>query len=217
MGGRSCPKYTNLITAKRALYEDKFYNSHKSFIKFLTRVTGFSKMVMTDVNSLFNTLLVQKHLKCRLPKFFKRRHYYKMKYLAKQIFRFHSGLPVFGLPEDKNLMKFNDGPLLKHIIDNFDTKVNIYKRLKSMKGLNIKFIRQKLEEKTKFISYSAHDYTIMNLLAMTSLQKYALDDVLKVPFASTLFYELYENSKGKHEIKILFSRERGKKILDITD
>uniref|UniRef100_A0A0K0FPH7 acid phosphatase n=1 Tax=Strongyloides venezuelensis TaxID=75913 RepID=A0A0K0FPH7_STRVS len=217
LDGKSCPKYTNLITAKRASYEDIFYNKHKGFINFLQRVSGFPKMAMNDVNSLFNTLLVQKYLKCKLPKFLKTRHYYKMKYLSKQIFRFQSGLPAFGLPEDLDLMKFKEGPLLKHIIDNFDMKLNIYKRLKSMKGLNTKFILQKLGETTKFISYSAHDYTIMNLLTMMSLQKYVLDDILKVPFASTLFYELYENNKGKHEIKILYSKKRGKKVLDVTD
>uniref|UniRef100_A0A0N5CI36 2-phosphoxylose phosphatase 1 n=1 Tax=Strongyloides papillosus TaxID=174720 RepID=A0A0N5CI36_STREA len=216
-GGRSCPKYVNLITSKKASYEDTFYNNNKEFIEFLKNVTGIQRMLMSDVADLYDTLEVQKLLKCKLPRFLKKRQYYKLKHLVKQIYRLQDGLPAFNFPEDILLMRLNEGPLLKNIIDNFDLKLKIYKKPKSVGGLNYKYLHPKLEEKTKYVSYSAHDYTIANIFALMGLKKFRNKKSLRINFTATLFFELYENSKGKHEIKILFSREGGKKILDITD
>uniref|UniRef100_A0A0K0FPI0 2-phosphoxylose phosphatase 1 n=1 Tax=Strongyloides venezuelensis TaxID=75913 RepID=A0A0K0FPI0_STRVS len=174
-------------------------------------------MLMTDVADLYDTFKVQRQLKCKLPKFLKKRQFYKLKYLTKQVYRLQDGLPAFNFPEDIQLMRLNEGPLLKNIIDNIDLKLKTYKKPKPVSGLNYQYLHPQLKETTKYVSYSAHDYTIANIFALMGLKKFRNKKSLRINFTATLFFELYENSEGKYEIKILFSREGGKKILDITD
>uniref|UniRef100_A0A0K0FPH8 acid phosphatase n=1 Tax=Strongyloides venezuelensis TaxID=75913 RepID=A0A0K0FPH8_STRVS len=215
-GGRSCPKYNNLIEKKKASYEGTFYKNNRVLLDSLKKATGIERMLMTDFAELYDTLKVQRLLKCKLPRFLKK-HYYKLKYLTKQIYKLYDGLPAFKhFPEDTLLMRVNEGPLFKNILDNMDLKLKKYKRPKPVSGLNYKYLHPQLKETTKYVSYSAHDYTIANLFALMGVKKFMDKKALRTFFTATLFFELYKNSIGEHEIKILFSRKGGKNILDIT-
>ncbi|CEF60881.1 Histidine phosphatase superfamily,clade-2-containing protein [Strongyloides ratti] len=217
-GGSSCPKYKKMLLDKKTSYETKFYQNNKNFLDILAKKAGFEKMLMNNVTTLYDTIYIQNKLKCPIPKWLTIKEFYTLKRLTNQIYRLQDGLSSFDFPEDVELIKINEGPLLKNIIDNFDIKEKILKKNLTIETLNDnKQLNSNFNDTITYVIFSAHDYTLANLFAIMGNEDYINSNMLYFDFTAALFYELYINDKNEYEIKILFSEREGKNIIDITD
>uniref|UniRef100_A0AAF5D1X4 2-phosphoxylose phosphatase 1 n=1 Tax=Strongyloides stercoralis TaxID=6248 RepID=A0AAF5D1X4_STRER len=216
-GGQTCLKYKEMITKKLNFYQEPFYKSNKKFIDNISKKAGFSKMSFLNVTYLYDTIHVQNRFNFSKPKWLTKNELFMLRYLTNEIYKFQNGLPSFGLPEDLELIKHNEGPLFRTILDNFDLKQKVNRKNIGVKRLENKFLSSNFSDSMRYVIFSAHDYTIANLFAIMSNKDFINNLELYFDFTATLFFELYLNNTNEYEIKILFSKKEGKNIIDITD
>ncbi|CEF60882.1 Histidine phosphatase superfamily,clade-2-containing protein [Strongyloides ratti] len=215
--GKSCPRLNVLINNRIKFIEKKVYNENKNFICMLEKKSGFSKMSLNKISDLYDILYIQKKLKKKMPKWLKKNIFRKLRKLACEVYKVIDGAASFGMKEDLEITKLYEGPLLKTILEYFQTKIN------DIKTKNIKFkyfpsyYNNNSSNKLKYVAYSVHDFTISGLFFSMGISDFMENESLTMDFTATLFYELYINKKNQFEIKLFFSRNYAKNIIDITN
>uniref|UniRef100_A0A0N5CI37 acid phosphatase n=1 Tax=Strongyloides papillosus TaxID=174720 RepID=A0A0N5CI37_STREA len=214
--GKSCPRLQKVTKDAISLIESEVLVENKELIDTLKEKTGYTKMNLRDISTLYDILHVQKLIKGFLPEWTENGVYEKLQKLTQEIYRLYGGASAFGRPENPDIMKLYEGPLLKIMIQYFDKKEEQLKK----DIINPKFRLLSggitLPDKLKYIAYSAHDYTLDQLFFLMDLDDNLVTEELSSDFTATLFYELYKYD-DIYEIKILFSRSGAENIIDITD
>ncbi|CEF60880.1 Histidine phosphatase superfamily,clade-2-containing protein [Strongyloides ratti] len=214
MGGVTCKNYDIMIKSIKASYEDTFYSKNKQFIDVLSKKTGIKNMKMDNVTLVYDTIYIQNKLNLPKPKWLSKKEFGLLKYLTYQVYRLQDGARCFNLPENLNLMKINEGPLLKTMLNNFEIKKNRFKRNK--KTLNKKYPYTKFKDSMKYVAIAAHDYTLANLFVIIFKEEFIRSKKLHFQFTASLIMELYLNQNYQYEIKILLSAKEGRRLVDLT-
>uniref|UniRef100_A0A0K0FPI4 acid phosphatase n=1 Tax=Strongyloides venezuelensis TaxID=75913 RepID=A0A0K0FPI4_STRVS len=214
--GKSCPRLQEVTKEAISSVIPKVFEEYKELIDTLKEKAGYTEMDLLDISSLYDILHVQKKIKDSLPEWTGDGVYEKLQKLTQEIYRLIDGASAFGKPENLDIMKLYEGPLLKTMLQYFDKKE---------KQLNKDIINPKfrllsneitLPDKLKYVAYSAHDFTIAGLFFLMGIDDFLVNEELRVDYTATLFYELYKYNDS-YEIKILFSRKGAENIIDITD
>uniref|UniRef100_A0A0N5CI38 acid phosphatase n=1 Tax=Strongyloides papillosus TaxID=174720 RepID=A0A0N5CI38_STREA len=173
-------------------------------------------MSFGNIATVYDVLYTQKKIKGSIPEWTGNGLYEKLEKLSFEIYRLYGGASAFGRPENLEIIKLYEGPLLKTMLQYFDIKEEqlnkdvINPRFRLLSG------GITLPNKLKYIAYSAHDYTIAGLFRLMGIDDFLVNKELRVDYTATIFYELYKYDDS-YEIKILFSRSGAENIIDITD
>uniref|UniRef100_A0A0N4Z4P6 Lysosomal acid phosphatase n=1 Tax=Parastrongyloides trichosuri TaxID=131310 RepID=A0A0N4Z4P6_PARTI len=215
--GISCPKLNSLMSERLDSYYGILYKENKEFIDMLQEKSGYTEMTMKSITDLFDIIYVQKSLNASIPDWLSDGNYDKLKNMAFEIYKLMDGAAAFGMPEDLQITQLYEGPLLKDIIKNFESKRTTYE----VSAFVMKFMKPRTMNLSfnnlKYVAYSGHDFTLAGLFFIMGIDNFLEKEELTTDFTASIMYELYTNKYKHYEIKILFSRSGGKNILDITN
>uniref|UniRef100_A0A0K0FPI3 acid phosphatase n=1 Tax=Strongyloides venezuelensis TaxID=75913 RepID=A0A0K0FPI3_STRVS len=213
---KACPRLNEVVQNARLSVEPKVLQENKDFVDMLKEKTGYTNMNFSIIVRMHDILYTQKIIKGSLPKWTENDLYEKLEKLSFEIYRLYGGASAFGKPENLDIMKLHEGPLLKTMLQYFDKKEEQLKKNLINPKFRLLSGEITLPDKLKYIAYSAHDFTIAGLFFLMGIDDFLVNEELRVDYTATLFYELYKYNDS-YEIKILFSRKGAENIIDITD
>ncbi|XP_055307972.1 prostatic acid phosphatase-like [Sitodiplosis mosellana] len=150
------------------------FKKYKNVIRYLEKMSGKQLRTLTDINNLYDTLLVEQMKGKCIPDWAVRamKPCGDLEYLA--IFWFK----IFTVTDE--MKKLKSGFLLKEILNRFTNKT------------------QSILSPNRLYLYFAHDITISNMLNTLGLFK-----LHQPPYASCIFFELYK-SNGNPYVQIFY-------------
>ncbi|ODN03821.1 Lysosomal acid phosphatase [Orchesella cincta] len=184
----TCPAYTSEF--KRVLecpLIEEFKKSHQETFQYIKEHTGMDEVNIENVGQVHDTLFIQSLYNISLPNWTEKVYPEPMKTMSDLGFQI--------LSANREMMKFNGGPLLKEVIENMESTVEFLKCPKKQK--------EKKRVKKVYL-YSGHDTTVAAFLATLSVF-----DTHQPPYTSAVIVELHQmQEKGsgskKHLVKVFY-------------
>ncbi|CAL8125995.1 unnamed protein product [Orchesella dallaii] len=181
----TCPAY---ISEFKKVLEcpliEEFKQSHEQAFQYIKEHTGMPEVNLENIGQVHDTLFIQSLYNIPLPSWTEKVFPEPMKTVSDVGFQI--------LSANREMMKFNGGPLLKEVIENME---------KTLKCSKCKKKKQKEENQVKKVYlYSGHDTTVAAFLATLSLF-----DTHQPPYCSAIMIELHEVKEGqskKHLVKV---------------
>lgn len=162
---KKCSKYDDLL--KEALNSERIQKlivNNTQLFDYITKNTGYNVHDIGTLETLYNTLEIEKLNGLQLPDWTKSVFPDKMKDIAA------TSLAIF--TETLKMKKIHGGMLLKEILEHMNDKVNLT-----------------LDPNRSLFMYSGHDLTVVSLLRVLGF-----DELVKPEFGASVIIELHEVS-----------------------